>query len=446
MVEGISLLDFLLSALYIIVILIIANLVKPKTNAAYAQYYMKYVGIKIVFAILFAVLYIYYFKGGDTFLYFRGGNYIIDQILYNPGNILNILFDDFDNLKNLKYSKDQFLLIYFRGGDILLTSKLIAPFNFITYNSYLTSSILFTSFTAIGVWKLYTTLCKIYPSLYKQFAIGILFFPTIAFWGSGILKDPITIMCVGLIFHSFYNISKGEKIMLSVLLVIVSSYLCLVLKPYILYLFIPSMLLWLQSRISTQIKSPTVRVLTVIFLSATFFLSGFFLINVISQSAGKYSLENVQQVAEGFQSWHTYLAETRNQSGYSLGEFEFTLTGILTKSPQAFFVTYYRPFLLTEATNFSLVFEGIQTMILLILTIYTILKVGFLNFFRLIISNPDVRVFMLFAVLFGITVGITSYNFGALARYKIPGLPFFTASLAIIYYLGFLKPKEQAKR
>jgi hypothetical protein len=39
---------------------------------------------------------------------------------------------------------------------------------------------------------------------------------------------------------------------------------------------------------------------------------------------------------------------------------------------------------------------------------------------------------VVFALFFGFAVGFSSYNFGALSRYKIPAVPFFIAALFII--------------
>jgi hypothetical protein len=40
----------------------------------------------------------------------------------------------------------------------------------------------------------------------------------------------------------------------------------------------------------------------------------------------------------------------------------------------------------------------------------------------------------LFALIFGVVVGMTSLNFGTLVRYKIPSLPFFVAGMVILIY------------
>jgi hypothetical protein len=205
------------------------------------------------------------------------------------------------------------------------------------------------------------------------------------------------------------------------------------------------MLLWAQGLLTGNIKSPLFKIIITPIILIGFAGGGYFFLNSVSSGAGKYALENVQSVAEGFHSWHTYLAETRDQSGYSLGNVEFTPIGILTKSPEGFFVAYFRPFLFADVRNAATLFEALQNFILLSLYIYVLFKVGFIRFFRIIFTDKHVRVFMLFSVVFGIAVGLTSYNFGALSRYKIPSLPFFTASLAIIYYLGYLKQENLPK-
>ena len=239
---------------------------------------------------------------------------------------------------------------------------------------------------------------------------------------------------LGFIFYSTHQLLKQRKLLSNVSIIFLSAYLCFTLKPYILYTFVPAILIWVQGRISKNL-STVANFFTVPVILITFIAGGYFFLQTVSEGAGKYSLDNVQQVAEGFQSWHTYLAINKNQSGYSLGEFEFTPLGVLSKTPEAIFVTYYRP-LPNEIRNFATGLEAIQSFILLILTIFILFKVGIFNFIKIFFTNVEVRSFMVFALLLGIAVGLTSYNFGALSRYKIPSLPFFTASLAIIYYIG----------
>jgi hypothetical protein len=440
LLKQVTLQDILISAILIALILFVSVLFKPKNKLPHTVYYNNFVLFKILTAILFVLIHSYYYKGGDTFLYFSGASFFYDQFINNPITYFKLLFSAQDEIANVAYTNTLAYALT-SSKDVFLLSKIVSIFNIFCFNSYLATSILYTLITAIGVWKLYTTLCKVYPGLYKIFALGILFYPSLGIWGSGILKDPLTFAAVGIIFSATYNLINRKKVLYSVLGILLSTSICFALKPYILYTFIPIMLLWVQGSVVGNSKSQVTKYLLTIILLPILIGGGYLFLQQISAGAGKYSLENIQSVAEGFQSWHTYLAETRDQSGYTLGEVEFTASGILSKSPQAFFVAYFRPFIFSDVRNVATLFEAIQTFILLLLSIYVFIKVGLLKSLKLIISNPDVRAFMLFAVIFGVTVGLTSYNFGALSRYKIPGVPFYVASISIIYYLGYLKPK-----
>lgn len=441
LVVGITLVDFIVSLFYVILILGIAYTLKPKTFNTYNKYFFPFIFAKIGFAVIFVLIHSYYYKGGDTFLYFAGGNFFRDQFIANPQNYLSLLFSSFDELKNIYYNESYAVFYAFKSQDVFFMSKILSLFNLITGGNFLASSILFTMVSAVGIWKLFKTLCLLYPTLAKYFAIGILFYPSLGIWGSGILKDPLTLACVGIIFSASYNLTKRKNITPSVILILGSIFLCQVLKPYILYTFVPVMLLWTQGKISQNLNSSLIKIMITPIILSVFVIGGIFFLQNVSEGAGKYSIENVQSVAEGFNSWHTYLAETRDQSGYSLGNVEFTPAGIIQKAPEAFFVSYYRPFIIGDVRNLATLFEAIQTLILLVLTIYIFFKVSFIKFFKLLISNPEIRAFLIYSILFGIAIGLTSYNFGALSRYKTPSLPFYVAFLIITYYEGYLKKK-----
>lgn len=440
--DSISVLDLIISGLTIIAILLVAYFFRPKKHKPSTKFFFPFIFAKIIFAIIFVLIHVYYYNGGDTFLYFSGANFFADQVIANPLNAFKLYLSSQENIRNIAYTADYVYAIN-SSSDVFFMSKVIGVFTFPLASQFLATSILFTLVTAIGIWKLFEVMCSIYPNLSQLFAYGILFYPSLGIWGSGILKDPLTLCSVGLIFWSTYNIVNGRNRISSMILIAISAYFCYILKPYILYTFIPIMLLWTQGSIVKKVNSPILKVIITPVLLIIFSIGAYYAVNTVSEGAGKYSLESVQSVAEGFHSWHSYLAETRDQSGYSLGEIEFTASGILQKSPEGFFVTYYRPFIFVDTRNVATFFEAIQTFILLVITLIIILRVGILKFLKLLSTDSDVRAFMLFAIVFGVAVGITSYNFGALSRYKIPSLPFYVASLAIIYYKGYLLPKRK---
>ena len=61
-------------------------------------------------------------------------------------------------------------------------------------------------------------------------------------------------------------------------------------------------------------------------------------------------------------------------------------------------------------------------------------------YFKAIISKPILQMSFIFILLFGFVVGFTSFNFGALARYKIPSMPIFAAFAGVAWFAALGLP------
>lgn len=434
-VSEITLFDYILFSSYSVIILLIAFTFRYFIKGPRRKYIIPFVVYKIIMSIAFVLVHVYYYQGGDTFLYFQGGNFFSNLIKYAPLQSFNYLFSDTTAILNFPSVDGYYVLKHLKSSDSLFMSKLCSVFCLVGFNQFLTSTLLFTLFCSIGSWLIFVVFSRLFASATFYFAIGTLFFPTLAIWSSGILKDPITLMAIGVIFYATFKVSNAKSILSSILLIALAIYICMGLKPYVLYIFIPTMLIWTQSQIRANFSHSFAKGFIKPLILILSLLGGYLLISEISEDAGKYSIENIESVVKGFHSWHDYLASTRDQSGYTLGEISYTPLGILSKVPEGIFVTFFRPFPFIDTRNFATWFEAIQSFSLLIISLYVIISVGPTKFIQAIYRNKDVSAFIFFAIVFGFAVGFTSYNFGALSRYKIPCLPFYTAALAIIYHL-----------
>ena len=83
-------------------------------------------------------------------------------------------------------------------------SRLIVPFCLASFNSFIVTSILLAWACYSGIWRLFLLFNNQFPQLQKQMAIAILFIPSVVFWGSGILKDTITLSAIGWYTYHFY--------------------------------------------------------------------------------------------------------------------------------------------------------------------------------------------------------------------------------------------------
>jgi hypothetical protein len=96
----------------------------------------------------------------------------------------------------------------------------------------------------------------------------------------------------------------------------------------------------------------------------------------------------------------------------------------------------FRPFI-WEARNPVMVISALENLVLLLLSLYLIARSGPIVFGRGVVSEPLVLFSFLFSITFAFSVGLTTSNFGALVRYKIPSIPFFLSSLIILYNLAY---------
>ena len=104
---------------------------------------------------------------------------------------------------------------------------------------------------------------------------------------------------------------------------------------------------------------------------------------------------------------------------------------MLKKAPEAINVALFRPYI-WEARKIIVIPSALEAVFTLLFTLYVFFTVGLFRTLRELFSDPTVLFCLIFAIVFAFAVGFTSMNFGALARYKIPALPFYFSALVIL--------------
>ena len=168
---------------------------------------------------------------------------------------------------------------------------------------------------------------------------------------------------------------------------------------------------------------------------------GFVTVYLFSGLIGKASGVLLDK-AISYQTWHGYLDAQNGGSGYSLGELDFTPIGILMKVPASINFTFFRPYL-WESNSLVVLVAAIESLLVTLLFLWAFLKAGIFKSIKLLFSHPFIMFCLTFSLIFGFFVGFTSYNYGALVRYKTPCLPFFYVILFLLPSL--VKEKEMKK-
>ena len=208
MIPELSWMDFCLGFIYLFLIYLVAFIYKNakiEKDIDY-RYFMYGLSAKLLGGIGFLLLSLYYWKAGDTFTYFQGAEGLTKLLYQDPAEGIKVLSRSSKNMNWYRYEFANDLHGFLRGTDTFFSVKVTAVINLFCFNSFIASTIVFSSISFLGVWNMYFVFCKIYPNLKKQLLLAFFFIPSIILWGSGILKDTITIAAIGWLIYGFVNI------------------------------------------------------------------------------------------------------------------------------------------------------------------------------------------------------------------------------------------------
>src|ERR1051326_3103292 len=430
--------DWLLLPFYILAIYIIASYIKNreiKKNPVY-KYFMWGLFVKIFGAVSVCLIYVYYYKeGGDTFSYHKDGVALVDLLFRDPGYFMKVFFTPFKH----EYLIETGYLEYWNNNQAFNTDRFVTVLEILGGRSYMISSVLMAVLSFTGVWKLYLTFCYCYPKLYKQFAIAILFIPSVVFWGSGLLKDSLTFCASGWYVFSFFSIFiKKQNIFVNVVTLIISICVMIMIKPYIFIALLPGSVLWMIWERLLKIKNIFLRVFIAPMIVGLGLLFGVLLWALTSSSFGEYSDVDAM-VKKAYISYIDLKSEHYHGNSFDLGEYDPTLSGIMSKFPATVNAGLFRPYL-WEAKNPVMVISGVENLIFLSLVLFFLFRKP-LAFIRSLFTNPLVLFSVIFSIFFAFSVAISTSNFGAMVRLRIPALPFFISAIILIEYLSREKKK-----
>jgi hypothetical protein len=306
--------------------------------------------------------------------------------------------------------------------------------------TYLPTAVIFAAISFIGVWKMFIVFSKLYPRLQKQMAFAFLFIPSVIFWGSGFMKDTITLSCLGWLTHFIYLVFyENKKVVLNSVAALFFLYVIFIIKSYIVMAFLPAALLWGVGLLSYKIKDVRLILFARYFLYAAS-IAGLVVIGGRMQTElfGEYNVESV-----GFKSFATrdYLYRIsleQDGSAYTLGDMDPTLLGMLEKAPAGVNVTLFRPYL-WEARKPIVMISALEALFFFIFTVAAIVRNNPFRAIQRVLSDETLQFCIIFTLVFAFAVGISTSNFGSLSRYKIPCMPFYTAFLFIL----FNPPKQE---
>jgi hypothetical protein len=487
--------EILISAIYILLFILLIRKMKFFETAGLSKAVISGIFIlKIICGILLWSIYTYYYTDratADIFKYFDDSKVMHDALRQHPIDFFRMMsgigndtpyFDRYYSLMH-NWVRQYESNLYNDSHTII---RLNAFFRIFSLGFYQVHAIFLSFLSLCGLTALYRTF-QPYLAGKSTLAIAAIFlFPSVLFWGSGVLKEGIIFFGLGmLVYHWFLLCYKGFRIY-SMLWIGLSFLLLLATKFYILVSIVPGLLYiaWIAKSGGTQrlLKFGIVLGLYAgLGLGVKYFIPAYDPLQVLvikqqdfcslarggvllrtdtaivyltleqrTQDLNEIDHTKTYRIRPGtpYCYWHDYNADAdtlfgkqsnsdtrfsmendipRSGSLIYLKPLKPTVSSFLKNTPMALINSFFRPFP-NEARRPLLILPALE------IVIYS---VGILCclFYR---KKEGVRwEFMFFClsfvfILFLIT-GITTPVLGALVRYKVPGIPFLL--LAFLFLL-----------
>jgi hypothetical protein len=424
--------DLIVTPIVLLIVYVFAYSIRSKvTDEVNRKYFIPALTVRIIGALAVGFIYQFYYGGGDTFAYHtHGSRHIWEAFMDSPAKGVDLLFSDGNHHpETYAYSGK---IWQFRNKESFFVIRVAALLDLFTFSSYSATAVLFSVIAFTGAWVLFTTFYRLYPELHRWLAVSCLFIPTVFFWGSGIFKDTITLAALEVAtFFVFRIFENRKKIVPPTLVILFCCWVIYSIKIYILLTFIPAIILWIFSKHLINLGSWMLKFMAAPFIIIIVVTTGYYAIQKVAEGDPRYNLNKIAETARITAYDIRYWTGRDAGSGYSLGELDGSFESMIRLAPQAINVSLFRPYL-WEVRSPLMLLSAIEGVVVLGLTVYFIVK-GRKNFFKRLVQ-PEILFCMAFSLVFAFSVGVSTYNFGTLSRYKIPLMPFYLIGIGLIYH------------
>ncbi|ALI98255.1 hypothetical protein [Rufibacter tibetensis] len=367
---------------------------------------------KLSCGLLLGWVYQNYLNLGDTWTFHAQTQNVAELAKQDAGKYLQFMF--FNEIGNLPvYWKDYSNSFFFL--------KPLSLLYLLTNNSYWWSGLYLSLFSFWGAWFLVQQIRRHFPAYGTSAFVVFLFFPSVVFWTSGVLKEPLFMgglcLTVGMLLQ-LYKASGPSEATKKGILLLPCLYLIWRMKFFLaailIVLMVPFLLTkWLARRFS-------------LFRSGgSQYLAGAGLI-VLGAFVGSFSHPAFDLDFFVNHLLYNYQVLTlRSDPANPLLHFpdlQPTLLSVLLHAPSAVVQMLFRPFIWEPS---SLVYKlmAVENLFLFLLVLLTLI---YLFRTRKVPALPSfLGVLLVFFFISAVLVTLPTPNLGSLHRYRAPLLPFF---------------------
>ncbi len=396
---------------FLVVHVFIIVFVAWKMKQRFSQYspgvYWSAFGFKIICGWLVGLLYTHYYQANDTWLFFHDATQLADVSKTNVWHYIKILTG---------IDSETVLTTTIPNGDrSFLIIRLTSFFCLISSNNYWACAAYFSFFSFIASWFLFMEVSRYFDQSNVAASFAFLFFPSIIFWSSGIVKETLALGGIYFLVMIFLRVTRTQKISWRELLLGgLSVYLAWGLKYYwvaiLLIVFVTALLHRLVTDKSKWARRFKVTSWVLLFLMLTV---------AISFIHPNFHLSGVMDVIVS--NHNEFLKISKPYGVIHYFQLEPSFASLFLNSPLALASGLFRPFI-WEAHGLMAIIASLENFILLVLFISALPGLrGFPSSSkRLLILSVAIYIGLLCMFL-----ALSTPNFGTLSRYRVGFLPFF---------------------
>lgn len=392
----------MLAAINIFLLLLVVIWRWKRDTSPLHNFYLPALIAKCVAGVSLGIIYSTYYDTSDTFTFFQLAVDQADISRHDMGAYFNFLFSKQEG--------------YFLGEHrTIFYTKITSVLALITGNNYWITSLYYSLLSFFAVWYLSNTIARLFPEYKMAACIAFLFFPSVVFWSSGIIKESLAMTAVFFLTALFLKLWVKERIsVLSILLAVICVITIFNLKYFYLAAFIPIII----SALITQRLCEKLAIensMKQILLLTGVLSCGFLAITLLHPN---FSPSRILEVI-AFNN-KVFMDVCTPDDVIHFYNLQPTWGSMLINSPWAFISGLFRPFV-WEANTIFKVITGVENLVLLILTIFAI------PYLKNVIRSPHrllILTVILYCAVLSIFLALSTPNFGTLARYGVGYLPF----------------------
>jgi hypothetical protein len=426
--QRLDIIEILIPLFYLGLLFSLAYFKKQKIAAQENEGFF-FIGLfyKLLFALFFGGYYYLYVKGGDSVAYWQGANVLSNLFFESPINYVDCLFSNpspeliGQHFNSVTGYPPGWL---YRENEAWLVCKLFSFLSIITYKSYAAMSIIVCYFSFLGSWRLMELVGNMQKHARGNLIFAFIFIPSLCFWCTGLSKDTIVYIFVVYLLIRLFKIIAGEKIKLSNLIqVLLCSYIIYHTRSFVLIAILAAAIMAYGARITKRFESNSLAKVGFRFLYLSlgiFMVYIFFTSQIITNILTEASV-----IQKDFINNEIYTGQK-----YEIGVINASPMGLISAFPSSLVFGIYRPFI-QESLSPSLIFNGLESLLLIFLTLRFFVSFNIINKIQQIRKNEFLMFALIFIIIIGFISGLTSVLFGVLVRVRAIILPFIYLLLTV---------------